>query len=650
MSRRALCLAWFVLSCSLAGAAHAQPMTASEPDADVSGAPAPQASESRPERLPALGGVDAKGLEGALERAAALPSDEFCRKRPAFLSHKAQKLCPLADAAARRCPAFREACQGVLTASPDSRPSGVLDVIARIVGAIGYLLLFGLLLVAAFGLVVLIRRLLKEGRSPAPDSEQLAAPAEAPKSPENLVDRDMQRRMARAHELAAQGAYPQALAELYAAVVFALDARGLIEARKGRTNGDYARELAARPELSAAFRDVARTVESVQFGARIADRSLFERSLERSTSLVSTGLGALALVLALSVAGCDRGSPTAGSTAAACGTSANGYSFLCSALEKSHDARRRHRALEALDEDVGVLVVLSSELSESDQEAVVAWVDEGGVAVLSERFTAFDHVLKLTRHGPPCTGEFALDGASATAPGLVVAPEPTLQSTALKVYAGCGNAVLAGRAAFGAGSVVLLSSPSLLSNASLAAGSNAELLLPLIPRDHGPLEIVGDWTGHSADSPFASLKAAGLLPWLAHLTLLAFAFARYRGTPFARRHQLAEDPRRKFVEHVEALGARWADAGASRVALAAYAAWGLELLRGRTSGIAQGNLSDLAEALSSRAKSPPDAVLRTLVKARLAQDGDEGASEAEHLDTLRELSRLISETGGSRWT
>jgi hypothetical protein len=104
------------------------------------------------------------------------------------------------------------------------------------------------------------------------------------------------------------------------------------------------------------------------------------------------------------------------------------------------------------------------------------------------------------------------------------------------------------------------------------------------------------------------------------------------------------------VEHVEALGARWADAGASRVALAAYAAWGLELLRGRTSGIAQGNLSDLAEALSSRAKSPPDAVLRTLVKARLAQDGDEGASEAEHLDTLRELSRLISETGGSRWT
>jgi hypothetical protein len=605
--------------------------------------------QSQPPPLSPLEPAEVRQLEAALERAAKLPNDEFCQKPEAFYTFD-RRLCAFAGAAERRCPALREACRA--QSHPPRRRSLLSYVGDDALKILGYSLLIALIVGVLFAINALLKDLLG-GAAPSAEPEPAAERAALSLTPaESSSNRDVQRRLRRARELAAQGNYAVALGELHAAVVLALDARGAIEARKGRTNGDYARELAARPELSAAFREVTRNVESVQFGARAADRSLFERSLERSASLVGPGLIALGVALSLILTGCSRELGSRSSPAAACGTSAAGYSFLCSVLEETRGARRRHRSLRELDGDVSVLVMVADELGEQELDAVASWVEYGGgTLVTTQRFPEIDDELGLGRRGPPCAGELALEGASPTDAKLVVDLHPTLQPSAkLGVYAGCGAGAVAVHGFYGDGQVLALSAPSLLSNASLAAGSNAELLLRMIPRTKGAVEIVGNWTGTSAGSPFASLRSAGLLPWLAHLALLGFAFARFRGTPFARRHALREDPRRRFVEHVQALGERWADARASRVALSAYAAWGLDVLRERTSGGGQANLSDLADALSRRGGGPPDIVLRTLAKCRLAQEGDDGASEPEHLETLRALGKLISETGGSRWT
>lgn len=635
MSARWLSLVALAL-CAGVSAAHAEESEDEPPAAVDSASP------------PALQPVDHARLEQALERAAQLEDDEFCRKASKFAPANGP-ICAFSDAAQRRCPAFRKTClEGKAAPSEREQGPGAWTAIVRL---LGYLLMAGLIGLVLFGIVTLLRRLLGGNVDVAP-VEQDAEPAPATAVPgTSVLDRNVQRRLAHARELAAQGNYAAALTELHAGVVLALDARGLIEARKGRTNGDYSRELAEQPELSSAFRDVARAVESVQFGARAAERSLFEWSLERASALIGPTLLALTLVLSFALSGCSPlKAPSGSSAAAACGTGAKDHSFLCSALEETHGARRRYRRLTELSGAVGVVVIVADELSEKEAAVLASWVDDGGVAVLSAPIADFGDMLGYKRDGAACTSTPTFDVAAAADAKLVVGQVPTLRSSKLQRYIGCGEGIIVGRATYGDGAVVLLSDPALFSNASLAAGSNAELLLSLIPTDSGPVEIVGDWTGRSADSPFASLRAAGLLPWLAHLGLLGLALARYRGTPFARRHPLIEDPRRRFAEHVEALGDRWADARASRVALAAYAAWALDALHERTSGSAKANLSELAEAVARRSGTSADAVLRTLAKARLAKDGDDGATETEQLQTLRELSQLIAESGGSRWT
>src|SRR5262249_38284361 len=144
------------------------------------------------------------------------------------------------------------------------------------------------------------------------------------------------------------------------------------------------------------------------------------------------------------------------------------------------------------------------------------------------------------------------------APSAIAALSPTLESSRLAPYASCEGHTYIGRAELSQGSVVFLPTPKLLTNASLVARDNARLLLPLIPSERGRIEIVDGWTGNAADSPLGTLRAAGLLPWLAQIALLGLAFALYRGTPFGQRHELPGDPRQSFRAHVLSLRKRWA--------------------------------------------------------------------------------------------
>jgi hypothetical protein len=139
------------------------------------------------------------------------------------------------------------------------------------------------------------------------------------------------------------------------------------------------------------------------------------------------------------------------------------------------------------------------------------------------------------------------------------------------------------------------------------------------------------------------------LPWLGQLVLLGLAYAACRGTPFGRRISPVLNLRRRFSEHVQALGERWAEARASRTALAAYAAWAIEVLRERLPSGTERSIAALARAVSQKTGRPAAEVARTLALAQLAQvDAEAPGSEADHLETLKQLGHLLEETGGSR--
>jgi hypothetical protein len=207
------------------------------------------------------------------------------------------------------------------------------------------------------------------------------------------------------------------------------------------------------------------------------------------------------------------------------------------------------------------------------------------------------------------------------------------------------------QASVGEGRMIILPGPELLSNAGMVAGDNARLLANLFELPGGRVELIGELTRDAVSSPLAALSAAGLTPWLCQLLLLAAAFAAYRGSAFGRRVEAPLGLRRRFSEHVQALGQRWAEQRASRSALSAYAGYGLELVRERVPVGAGQSSPDLARAVARKTGREHALVAHTLELARRAREGEgEGGSgnETEDLRALRDLGRLIEDLGGIR--
>jgi hypothetical protein len=305
--------------------------------------------------------------------------------------------------------------------------------------------------------------------------------------------------------------------------------------------------------------------------------------------------------------------------------------------------RLRYRPLDQIGEDVSTLILLVDRLDPEQTGVLDAWVSGGGVAMLATPVEHFDSPLGVKRSGPPC------DKATAEGRTLHVMG-PSFADSQLSPQITCTSGqTFIGHAAWGDGQLFFLPGPEVLQNASLVAGENAWALTPLFLPVQGPVEIVGRWTGSAADNPFSTVNAAGLSPWLFQLVLLALAHALFRGAPFGRRVDPPRNARRRFSEHVRALGERWADARASRTALIAYSNYALEVLRERTPSGAKLGISELANALAKRTGRSEDEVARTLAWARLAREDTEAPiNEPEHLDTLKKLGRLLEESGGSR--
>lgn len=624
-----------IAACVLAAAGFAR-----QDDEPTPSAPPEEEAEQQEEDEPREWDTeDPERIAAALEQTLRSRAHAFCTHDGHELTSDERPLCRFAHAARARCPQFAAAC--ARAGAPKERDEDALaHALKAVLGSLGFVLFWFLIAaLAVLGVGLLLRVLRANERDPAAEEAAEAAP-DTPEPRALGTDRDVSAHLARCRALAERGEYGEALLELQLAVVLSLDARGLIHARRGRTNGDYARELRSEAELGAAFREVTSTTEAVHFGGRSIDASGFQRVMARALPL----LGSLALVLLLvSGAGCSDARELYRASNA-CGTRADGYSALCSLLELSGEVRRRYRPLDQIEEEVARIIVLPNSLDEPSWTALAAWVERGGVAVLTTKAAGIDERFGVKRDGTLCGDHAFLGDAEPLLTFGTALGNPPLLPDAV-----CGTGELyAAHADLGGGRIVFLPAPELLSNASLAASENARLLMSIVPAPGGRTDIVGSWTGSASSSPLASISAARLWPWVLHLMLLGFAFGRFRGAPFGRRVSPERNQRRRFSEHAAALGQRWADAGASRTALAAYAAWAFEVLRERVPSGAERSIAELSRVISTKTGRSEDDVVRTLARARLAQSEPHGNDEKSDLDTLRRLGRLLTDMGGPR--
>ena len=589
--------------------------------------------------------ADPHGVRAALEASLSSGAQPFCRDPKHILSERERALCPFAAEAAQRCPAFAAVCAG---AQPEpERTSEWKFATGMLLRTFGVALFWALLLGAAGLVIWLALRLLPA--SPLARREPTAEPGSDPVSEPDLpeFERAFQAHLERARQLAAQGSFAEAAAEVQLGVVLRLDALGLILARRGRTNGDYARDLAEKPELQAAFGVLTRTTEAVQFGGRRLDQGTYQRLLEQAAPL----LGAFVLALGLFAASGCAPSPASGPTtlASLCGVGAAGHSLFCTVFDSGHGVSQRFRPLEGTDpigEDVSAVVVLPNHLEEGASPGLPSWVEACGVVVLAAPVAKFDQEFSVSR-AASCGARARVVPSSQ--PAELVSVGPSLTAPQLAPLALCeSGAPYIVEASAGEGRVIFLAGPDLLSNASLVAADNARLLANLLDLPEGRVELIGELTRDTESSPLSAVSAAGLTPWLCQLLLLAAAFAAYRGVAFGRRVEAPADLRRRFSEHVQALGQRWAEQRASRSALSAYAGYGLEVIRERVPVGAGQSSTDLARAVARKTGREHAPVAQTLELARRAREGEGVSNETEDLRALRDLGRLIEDLGGIR--
>ncbi len=595
------------------------------------------------------------------------PEYRFCREPSYPWTDSEAQWCAAVGDINDRCEAMPRACKGEMGHAltryrrgtgedHEDRDPFVLNLPK--VGPIGSFILWALL---ALVIVVLVRLILAKALGAREDKETIETRAPAPvpvaETGKTAVEIDVERLLDRARRAAAEGRFADGIADAYAALLRQLEGEHLLRIDPWRTNGDYLRDLARRPEVRAEVLPLVRRVEAVQFGPEEPTREQFDvvlREVERLLSasiarrthrvgLVAAAVACIALVLGscTETRGIEEDSPS--------GTSAVVELLRRSGLE----AKMRYRSL-AKDIDADEVVLLpSAHLDETHARELLDWVEEGGTLVIANHqrwelphfpdvhFSS--HVdlpfkLSLGPAAPP-----AAAGASVVVPGnneLVVSAEAAARDHLLER----GGSVYAARFEVGEGEIIALADGRLLTNASLAMADNAAFLVAMMKQhDNRRVELVGDLTGSGAKSPLASVERGKLAPVLLQLGLVLVLFFLYKGIAFGT---LVDPPairRRSFAEHARALGLLYAKARASGHARSVYGAYALEGMLFRE----QKGIAALAEAVAARSGQPLGKVALTLVEASEPRPNDpKEKGSHEDLDVVRRLSRLLMQIKG----
>ncbi|HEY4183561.1 MAG TPA: DUF4129 domain-containing protein [Polyangia bacterium] len=657
-------------------------------------------------------------VEHALGETLKAPRYKFCHDPKYALTADEIRWCallpPASEARAGRCPAFPQACQAGATAKRIEQRKPI-DFKLPDFGGLGRLVFYTLIFGAVGVLVYLLARSLVGRRGLRLPTDELPSAPLGPASPEAgiaaAVERDVARLLARARAAAAAGDYLAAVGDLHAALLRRLEGDGHIRIHPSATNGDYLRELRGRsPALEAPVRDVASAVESVQFGVTAPADGIYQSVAARVTALLelsSRGIVASVLLALLTMASLSCNSSLRDDWQASPSGSAAVSAFLTAA---GIEARERTRSLHELgnpengpgpagkgdnkgDKDKKVLparqivILPDAEMDERDWESLRAaatkqdltivvagprklpsWIavelvetGAGGPVHVTAELQRWRRSLQDDDHDDEAPGSSAALAVTraelalrANVPGdsWVNVGKPTAHHVLLQR----GKKPYAVALDLAAGRVIVLADSALYTNASLPVADDAAVLRALLGIIGGPVDVVTQETGLTATTPFESVSRGRLAPFMAQLCALLILLYLLKGAAFGRLMDRQTVRRRRFSEHVEALGLQYARARAARHASGAYAAWTVERLRERIHLPGDRGLGDLASAIAARTGRPLGEVARLLFQAH---HDDAAASEAEprtraaaaeHLTTIRELCELLADASGGRAT
>jgi len=204
----------------------------------------------------------------------------------------------------------------------------------------------------------------------------------------------------------------------------------------------------------------------------------------------------------------------------------------------------------------------------------------------------------------------------------------------------------------GQGTMIVVADAHLFTNASLAVADNAAVLHILVSAAGGPVQIVTQETGLVATTPLESVSRGRLAPFMLQLLAFLILFFVLKGAAFGKLMDRQVIRRRRFSEHIEALGLQYARARAGRHVATAYATWTVERLRERLPG--DRGLGELAAATAARTGQPLGDVARLLFQSHQDEAADaeprtRGAAE-EALQTIRALGALLAQASGRTTT
>lgn len=600
--------------------------------------------------------LDPSRANADVSRSVAERGYAFCRDPGEPLSYRARALCGHASQIPD-CQGFAAACARADKASGEhpargaSDPSGAAASVLAILGAISRMAVW--LLVAAVVLAVLFpiarglarMRASERGdgnagdRGPAPPQRH-GAPAldEAAGIEESVL-------LARADDLARQGHGAPALELYLAAALRALHKRGAVRMSPDRTNGEYVRlctDATAGPALVGIVRDV----DHVKFGGQDASLDVVSRTA-RSAAAIVRALPVAILALALTGAcGCGKGVRI---RVPQPGDDPSGDELWTEVL------RRQGMTVDRLGGSLASLpladaagqsaaIVVSTDRTEIDRETgehLLAWVDAGGALVLAGDPVSWPADLR------PRTLRFA-PGRALAVPFGDETERAELASTramdglpdSTAPVASFGDRLTyAALIPHGHGYVLGIASDELMTNAGLARGGNAAAMVAIfssVARDE--LRVAQEDDGVSPpSSPLSALSRAGLGVGLVHALVASLVLFLAVGVRLARPRPALPPPCRAFAEHVEAVGALYARAGAAPHALAAYVRFAEERLRARMPRGA----TDVAAFMATQARLPADVCRRLWARAARAK-GETVAPVGDELAVLEELSAIYA--------
>lgn len=589
----------------------------------------------------------------------------FCT-HPSKMSKDGDRLCPLSGDTS--CEGFQKFCKDQ-TYEPHA-PKQVDendDGFSRMFAGLARVLLWVMIAAVAIIAIVLVAQALRRARE---DKRLADAKPVEPKllekatsaEPEAPPITDAELLLRRAQELDAAGNHERALFTYLEASLRALDTRGALRIAKDRTYGEYVRgckEAVSKLPLG----EIVREVDRVKFGGAEASAEASSRAGERAVRLVRAIAATLAL--AMCVIGCGSKDQLSRNLA----DDPAGMDVLEDLLKRQGiEAGPLRGSLARLpmptdEEDTPAVMVDFSrtKIDEGTRTHLMEWARAGGTLIITSSPSAWPNELaaryqvtsstKVTAtvisgthyddDDNEITDTKTYTGKVAVADAIEMkcdANDPQSPQQNTLAWIGDDKKPFAAFCFVGDGIVIGVANDDLFTNVGMMPPGNAEVAFAILSRLRAhELRIAQPMDGiEPPSSPITSIDRAGLGLGMWHALAAALVLFFAMGARLSRAAKSPPDERRAFTEHVEATGLVYARAKAASHALAAFAKFADERLR----GMMPRGVNDPAAFLAMRSGSPADECERVWKRAISTKAGEQVTGD--ELETLRKLTALYA--------